>query len=229
MDKKYAVGNFICQLRQEKGLTQKELGELLGVTNKAVSKWENGSAMPRLKYLQQLAIILGCTQEELFLGRRVIRENDTAFERIDITAEYRSVIERCNCCRHAVKRVRRRMVCTTCGVQLVMTGKSKLLFYIPVTVLCFVFWLACYTLAMLLTSEIFLNAFPTAEEAALHSLLLETFPYLKINGFCTILAFCALAGGLSMLSWKLMEIILKPRLTYRIIRYPYSEDGKIIF
>ena len=49
MEKRYAIGNFICQLRQEKGLTQKELGELLGVTNKAISKWETGVAMPRLE------------------------------------------------------------------------------------------------------------------------------------------------------------------------------------
>lgn len=38
MDRQYKVGNFIYTLRAEKSLTQKELGDLLGVTNKAVSK-----------------------------------------------------------------------------------------------------------------------------------------------------------------------------------------------
>lgn len=71
MDKRFAVGNFICELRQEKGFTQKELGDLLGVTNKAVSKWENGAAMPRLDTVRQLADIFGCTTEEIFRGKRL--------------------------------------------------------------------------------------------------------------------------------------------------------------
>lgn len=70
MDKKYEIGNFICRLRNEKGYTQKELGVLLGVTDKAVSKWENGAALPRREVLRHLAAILGCTQEELLQGRR---------------------------------------------------------------------------------------------------------------------------------------------------------------
>ena len=39
---KNQVGTFIAQCRKEKKLTQKQLGEKLGVTDKAVSKWENG-------------------------------------------------------------------------------------------------------------------------------------------------------------------------------------------
>ena len=38
----YAFGNFLFDLRTEKGFSQAQLGEMLGVTNKAVSKWENG-------------------------------------------------------------------------------------------------------------------------------------------------------------------------------------------
>ena len=71
MDKKYEIGNFICRLRNEKGYTQKELGVLLGVTDKAVSKWENGAALPRREVLRHLAAVLGCTQEELLQGRRI--------------------------------------------------------------------------------------------------------------------------------------------------------------
>lgn len=39
---KYSVGELIYKKRKEKGLTQSQLGEMLGVSNKAVSKWENG-------------------------------------------------------------------------------------------------------------------------------------------------------------------------------------------
>ena len=42
--KNYSLGNFICELRMRRGLSQAQLGALVGVSNKAVSKWENGSA-----------------------------------------------------------------------------------------------------------------------------------------------------------------------------------------
>ena len=42
MDENFKVGNFICELRKSKGLSQTELGEKLNVTNKAVSRWETG-------------------------------------------------------------------------------------------------------------------------------------------------------------------------------------------
>ncbi|MBQ8753130.1 MAG: helix-turn-helix transcriptional regulator, partial [Clostridia bacterium] len=43
----YDFGERLYRLRREKGLTQAELGALLGVSSKAVSKWENGVAYPR--------------------------------------------------------------------------------------------------------------------------------------------------------------------------------------
>ncbi|MBQ4112817.1 MAG: helix-turn-helix transcriptional regulator, partial [Clostridia bacterium] len=42
MENNYAFGNYITELRKKKKLSQAELGEKLGVSNKAVSKWENG-------------------------------------------------------------------------------------------------------------------------------------------------------------------------------------------
>ncbi len=71
MDKKYEVGNFLYRMRMERGYTQKELAALLGVTDKAVSKWETGAAAPRREMIRQLSEILGCTQEELLEGRRI--------------------------------------------------------------------------------------------------------------------------------------------------------------
>ena len=49
----------LLQLRREKGFSQKELGELLGVSNKAISKWENGEALPKTETMLRLADLLG--------------------------------------------------------------------------------------------------------------------------------------------------------------------------
>lgn len=76
----YMFGNFLYQLRTEKGLSQSQLGEMLGVTNKAVSKWENGTAKPSTKLLPQMAIILGVSVEEIFACKRI--ETKTELEQI---------------------------------------------------------------------------------------------------------------------------------------------------
>lgn len=76
----YAFGNFLYTLRQEKGISQSELGKMLGVTNKAVSKWETGTAKPNTKLLPQIADILGVTVEELLAAKRI--EKDTELESV---------------------------------------------------------------------------------------------------------------------------------------------------
>ena len=48
----------LLKLRREKGLSQKELGDLLGVSNKAISKWENGESMPKTETMLKLAELL---------------------------------------------------------------------------------------------------------------------------------------------------------------------------
>ncbi len=62
----YHFGNYICQLREKKGLSQSQLGEMLGVTNKAVSRWENGGAYPSTELMLPLAKALGVSIEELY-------------------------------------------------------------------------------------------------------------------------------------------------------------------
>ncbi|MCI8417866.1 MAG: helix-turn-helix transcriptional regulator [Lachnospiraceae bacterium] len=59
------MGRFICQKRKEKGLTQKELATRLGVTDKAVSKWERGNCCPDIALLLPLAEYLGVSTGEL--------------------------------------------------------------------------------------------------------------------------------------------------------------------
>jgi|GEM_PF-310944 len=63
---KYQFGNRLTELRTQKGLTQDKLGEILGVSNKAVSKWENGSAMPRLDMMVKLSDYFEIGIDEFF-------------------------------------------------------------------------------------------------------------------------------------------------------------------
>lgn len=65
------VGIFIAALRKERGLTQEALGRTLGVTNKTVSRWENGNYMPDIQLLAPLAEALGVSVNELLSGERL--------------------------------------------------------------------------------------------------------------------------------------------------------------
>lgn len=71
-----SFGEFLYLLRKEKGMTQTALAERLGVTNKAVSKWETGEAMPETSLLVPLSEIFGVTVDELLNGKR--NEQDPA-------------------------------------------------------------------------------------------------------------------------------------------------------
>lgn len=63
-------GDFLYTLRKEKGMTQTELADLLGVTNKAVSKWETGESYPETSLLVPIANVFGITVDELLRGER---------------------------------------------------------------------------------------------------------------------------------------------------------------
>ena len=51
----YSFGNFISTLRMRKGLSQYQLGVLVGVSDKAVSKWENGASKPRINTIRKIS------------------------------------------------------------------------------------------------------------------------------------------------------------------------------
>ncbi|MDE7167817.1 MAG: helix-turn-helix domain-containing protein [Clostridia bacterium] len=69
-------GDFLYTLRKEKGMTQAELAQALGVTNKAVSKWETGEAMPETAQLIPISRIFGVTVDELLAGKRAEGASD---------------------------------------------------------------------------------------------------------------------------------------------------------
>lgn len=66
------MGKFICKLRKEKKMTQKELAEQIHVTDKAISKWETGKGFPDIKLLETLADILDVSVWELMSGERSV-------------------------------------------------------------------------------------------------------------------------------------------------------------
>lgn len=73
------IGKFILELRKEKNMTQRELANKLGVTDRAISKWENGRGMPDLSLIKSLCDELGITVNELLNGERIY-ENDVHFK-----------------------------------------------------------------------------------------------------------------------------------------------------
>lgn len=78
------TGQFIKQLRKEKGMTQRELAEKLNVSEKTVSKWETGNGLPDTGIMLPLSKVLGITVNELLAGQRLDSVNyaDSAEENI---------------------------------------------------------------------------------------------------------------------------------------------------
>ena len=74
----YVTGNTIRQLREAGHMTQAELAERIGVSSKAVSKWETGKGLPDISLLQPLAQALGISLIELMNGEHIINKNVSA-------------------------------------------------------------------------------------------------------------------------------------------------------
>ena len=81
MENNYAFGNYITELRKKKKLSQTELGEKLGVSNKAVSKWENGAAYPSTDLILPLANALGVSVEEILASISQSKQEKTRLRR----------------------------------------------------------------------------------------------------------------------------------------------------
>ncbi len=73
------IGAFLAEMRKEKNLTQEELGEQIGVTNKTVSRWENGNYLPPVEMLQILSKFYDVSINEILNGERI---NDSDYKSI---------------------------------------------------------------------------------------------------------------------------------------------------
>ena len=70
------IGKFIADCRKKVNLTQMQLAEKLGITDKAVSKWERGIAMPDTSIMLELCDILHISVNELLCGEKISMENN---------------------------------------------------------------------------------------------------------------------------------------------------------
>ena len=69
------IGEFIAECRKKQNLTQGQLAEKLGITDRAVSKWENGRTMPDSSLMLDLCDILNISVNELLSGEVIGMEN----------------------------------------------------------------------------------------------------------------------------------------------------------
>ena len=68
------VGLFIAECRKSKNWTQKQLGERLGVTDRAVSKWETGRSLPDISLMQPICELFDLQVSELLAGKKMEEE-----------------------------------------------------------------------------------------------------------------------------------------------------------
>ena len=70
------IGKFISECRKKENLTQAQLAEKLNITDRAVSKWENGKAMPDSSIMLDLCSFLNISVNELLRGEKINMENN---------------------------------------------------------------------------------------------------------------------------------------------------------
>lgn len=80
------IGMFLKELRNENGMTQEQLGEKIGVSNKTISRWETGNYMPPVDCLNMLSDIYHISINEILGGERVYGDEFTKIAEQNITA-----------------------------------------------------------------------------------------------------------------------------------------------
>ena len=76
------IGRFIAECRKKTNLTQMQLAEKLGITDKAISKWERGIAMPDTSIMLELCDILSISVNELLSGEKINMDNNQKNEQL---------------------------------------------------------------------------------------------------------------------------------------------------
>ncbi len=66
------IGKFIAEMRKQQNLTQREFADILGISDKTVSKWECGNEMPEFSFMQPICKILKINLNELFSDGHIL-------------------------------------------------------------------------------------------------------------------------------------------------------------
>ena len=118
------IGRFIADRRRAKNLTQLQLAEMLNITDRAVSKWERGKAMPDASIMLELCGMLDITVNDLLCGEKLSMENyNRELEN--------NLLEMAKAKEHADKRLLRFEVVIGCVMVAFALGLSVLAAYAP--------------------------------------------------------------------------------------------------
>ena len=140
------IGKFIAECRKNAGLTQKQLAEKLNITDRAVSKWETGKALPDSSIMLELCLILKITVNDLLSGEAISMENNNQINE-QLLIEMSKELERKN------KTVWTSMwVIMGVSLTALLAGIAIAAFLIPegiwqlvtIIVLCIVFLIPCF-------------------------------------------------------------------------------------
>lgn len=119
------IGKFIAKCRKEKGFTQQELADKLGVTDKAISKWENGRSLMDISLLNPLSECLDVSIVELINGEKIV-DNDVSIksgEAVERTLNY---------AKEKIKNIKIKLILVSflaCFVLIFFVYKSTLLYF----------------------------------------------------------------------------------------------------
>lgn len=118
-------GTFVCALRKEKGMTQKELGNILGLSDKAISKWERGGSLPDITMFERIAEALGVSTLELMQGQHLTEEkvDRTEVEMMVKDTVGQAVIQNKRTKKHTILMT----LCITVGALLLATGTKSII------------------------------------------------------------------------------------------------------
>lgn len=88
------MGKFIAEMRKKHSLTQSQLGEMLGISGKAISKWERGISAPDISLLNDLSKILEVSVSEILNGEKDISEDKANNVNIKVIDAYNKIFKK---------------------------------------------------------------------------------------------------------------------------------------
>ncbi len=230
-------GKFICELRKENNLTQKELSEKLNVSDKAVSRWETGKGFPDVNSLLALSEFFDISVNELLTGKRIESENFNA-----VVEE--NVIQAIEIKEKAVKKKKIQMiVCSVLFLVLLLPPAIPTFIYLSDVIISYISFENLAEFIGLLTVSVLLFASGFAVKKG-HISILHSYHYKNVvdrEGYCKAIGKVIMFMGLLIFicsftslfpSIHLVEVVGKTVLLVGCIinvgflfRYQYKYNG----